>query len=70
MTIDTAITVLGMVEAHEVCIEAKDIAVDTMHKYQKIEQIVNAELEEYHPLDRNTYRLALIKEIIEHGKID
>ena len=36
MTIDTAITVLGMVEAHGVCIEAKDIAVDTMRKYQKM----------------------------------
>ena len=36
MTIDTAITVLGMVEAHGICIEAKDIAVETMRKYQKI----------------------------------
>lgn len=41
MTIDTAITVLGMVEAHGVCIEAKDIAVETMCKYQKIEQIIS-----------------------------
>lgn len=40
MTIDTAITVLGMVEAHGICIEAKDIAVETMHKYQKIKQIL------------------------------
>ena len=41
-----------------------------MRKYQKIEQIVNAELEEYHPLDRDPYRLALIKEVIEDEKID
>lgn len=40
MTIDTAITVLGMVEAHGICIEAKDVAVDTMRKYQQIEQIL------------------------------
>lgn len=37
MTIDTAITVLGMVEAHGICIEAKDIAVETMHKYQQLQ---------------------------------
>lgn len=37
MTIDTAITVLGMVEAHGICIEAKDIAVDTMRKYQMMQ---------------------------------
>jgi hypothetical protein len=45
MTIDTAINVLGMVEAHGVCIEAKDIAVETMRKYQKIEELI-----EYHML--------------------
>lgn len=42
MTIDTAITVLGMVEAHGICIEAKDIAVETMRKYQHITEIVEA----------------------------
>ena len=47
-----------------------DLAIETMRKYQQIEQIVNAELEEYHPLDRNYYRLALIREVVEDGKID
>ena len=41
MSIDTAITVLGMVEAHGICIEAKDVAVETMRKYQKIKQIID-----------------------------
>lgn len=42
MSIDTAITVLDMVEAHGVCIEAKDVAVETMRKYKKIEQILKS----------------------------
>lgn len=42
-------------------------AVETMRKYQQIEQIVNAEFEEYHPLDRNIYRLALIREVLKDG---
>lgn len=37
MTIDEVITVLGMVEAHGICIEAKDIAVETMRKYQQLQ---------------------------------
>jgi len=68
MTIEKAITVLGMVEAHGVCIEAKDIAVETMRKYQKIEQIVN----EYNlQLCNNTsdgaYNFQRIREVIEDG---
>lgn len=50
--------------------ESVDVAIDTMRKYQKIEQIVNAELEEYHPLDRNIYRLALIRKVLEDGDVD
>jgi len=61
MTIDTAITVLGMVEAHGVCIEAKDIAVDTMRKYQQIEQILDdCDLEAWEILEK-------IREVVEDG---
>ncbi|MBO7450417.1 MAG: hypothetical protein J6U54_08605 [Clostridiales bacterium] len=62
MTIDTAITVLGMVEAHGICIEAKDIAVDTMRKYQKIEDIY------YH--QRGEALENSLRAVIEDGKID
>ena len=50
--------------------QAFTIAISTMRKYQKIEQIVNDELEDFHLLDRNPYKIALIKEVIEDGKID
>jgi len=43
--------------------------IEVAKKYQKIEQIVNAEFEEYNPLDRNIYRLALIRKVIEDDKI-
>ena len=62
MTIDTAITVLGMVEAHGICIEAKDLAVDTMRKYQKIEDIY------YH--QRGEALENSLRAVIEDGKID
>lgn len=42
--------------------------IEIAKKYQKIEQIVNAELEEYNPLDRNIYRLALIRKVMEDDK--
>lgn len=41
-----------------------ETAIDTMRKYQKIEQIVNDELEDFHPLDRTPYKIALIKKEI------
>ena len=44
---------------------ALDIAIAIMGKYRKIEQIVRADFEEYHPLDRNPYKLHLIKKVIE-----
>jgi hypothetical protein len=44
--------------------------IEVAKKYQKIEQIVNAELEEYNPLDRNIYRLALIRKVMEDGNVD
>lgn len=57
-------------KAYSDMIEALQTAKDTMSKYQQIEQIVNAEFEEYHPLDRNIYRLALIREVLEDGNDD
>lgn len=67
MTIDEAITVLGMVEAHGICIEAKDIAIDAMRKYKQIEQIrhrvKHTDLE-----PAKAYEL--INEVLEDGKID
>ena len=66
MTIDTAITVLGMVEAHGICIEAKDIAVETMRKYQKIEQIVKSKTTRLSYVDG----FRQIKEVLEDGEID
>ena len=42
--------------------------IEVAKKYQKIEQIVNAEFEEYNPLDRNIYRLALIKKVMGDDK--
>jgi hypothetical protein len=62
MTIDEAITVLGMVEAHGICIEAKDIAVDTMRKYQKIEEIVSN-----YGFDTSWVCLKKIREVLEDG---
>ena len=62
MSIDTAINVLGMVEAHGVCIEAKDIAVDTMRKYQKIETLIN--LWKCNKINQIGYK---ILEVIEDG---
>lgn len=65
MTIDEAITILGMVEAHGVCIEAKDIAVETMRKYQKIEQIMKKRYGRYH-----IEIVQEIKEVMEDGNVD
>lgn len=44
-----------------------NFAIDTMRKYQQIEKILNKDLEEYHPLDRNPIRLSLIREVVEDG---
>ena len=49
------------------CLEFRQLA-EWLEQLQKIEQIVNAEFEEYHPLDRNIYRLALIRKVIEDEK--
>lgn len=45
-------------------------AIDTLQKYQKIEQILQADFEEYHPFDRDHYKLYLIKKELENGKDD
>ena len=63
MTIDTAITVLGMVEAHGVCIEAKDVAVDTMRKYQKIEDFARWVAEEVIDEELWTYNYLAFAEL-------
>lgn len=63
MTIDTAITVLGMVEAHGICIEAKDIAVETMRKYQKIKEIV----EHWACCGNPSDSMIAISEVLEDG---
>lgn len=44
-----------------------NFALDTMRKYQKIEQIISAELEYLHPFDRNKCIVASIKEVLEDG---
>lgn len=68
MTIDTAITVLGMIEAHGICIEAKDVAVETMRKYQNITEIVT---KWHNDLSfKTSMAMTEIEEVIEDGKID
>lgn len=46
-----------------------DAALDTMSKYQMIKEIMSADLEHIHPLDRDPYRLAKIREVL-NGNID
>ena len=38
---------------------------DTMRKYQKIQEIMSADLEHIHPLDRDPFKLAKIREVLE-----
>jgi hypothetical protein len=46
------------------------MAIDAMRKYQKIEEIMSADLEHIHPLDRDKYIVASIKEVLENGNDD
>ena len=51
--------------AEDFC-KAYDMAIDTMRKYQKIQEIMSADLEHIHPLDRDKYIVASIKEVISN----
>ena len=50
--------------------ETIDFAIDTMRKYQKIEEIVNSDPEYIHHTDMNTYKVNSIREVVKDGKID
>ena len=41
-----------------------------VEKYQEIEEIMNADLEHIHPLDRDKYIVDSIKEVINHANKD
>lgn len=43
MSIKDAITVLNCVEAHGVCIEAKDMAIKSLETIQRIDDVLNVE---------------------------
>ena len=47
------------------CYDAIDVGIDTMLKYQKIEQIVNSNPDYIHHTDIDTYKLNSIREVIE-----
>ena len=74
MSIDKTISELEILKkntfSYMTANQAFTTAISTMRKYQKIEEIVNDELEDFHPLDRNPYKIALIKKVVEDGKID
>lgn len=46
--------------------EFTSTALDIMFKYKKIEEIMSADFEHIHPLDRDKYIVASIKEVINH----
>jgi hypothetical protein len=48
--------------------EAMDIIKDTVIRYQNIQNILNEDFEEYNPLDRDPYRLSLIRKEVKGGK--
>lgn len=50
--------------------ETIDFAIDTMRKYQKIEEIVNSNPEYIHHTDMNTYKVNSIREVVKDGKTD
>ena len=65
MTIDEAIKVLKTSVALGECYDAKEIAIDTMRKYQKIEALINSW--ELGLIDNIGHE---ISEVLENGKID
>lgn len=52
------------------CYDAIDVGIEIMCKYKKIQEILRADFEKYHPLDREPYKLHLIEEVLEDGKTD
>ena len=70
MTIDEALgTIKGerWIGCQEKYVEAMNLIADAMHKYQKIGEILRADFEEYHPLDRDPYKLHLIEKVMLDG---
>ena len=55
-------------ESFGICAESLKVAIDTMRKYQEIKEIMSADLEHIHPLDRDKYIVASIKEVLKNGK--
>ena len=55
-------------ESFGICAESLKVAIDTMRKYQKIQKIINVDLEHIHPLDRDKYIIASIKEVLKNDK--
>ena len=60
MTIDEAIAVLGMVESYGLADYAKNIAIDTMRKYKKLNEIVSLNDKEF-----KEYSIKELAEILE-----
>lgn len=48
--------------------EAMDVIKDTIIRYQNIQNILNEDFEDINPLDRDPYRLSLIRKEVEGGK--
>ena len=72
MTIDKTIEFFNGLECHTPqAKDAKDVAVDTMHKYQKIKEIMD-ELNDnfYGSFLKDRQAIDKIYEVIEDGKID
>lgn len=61
MTIKDAISILNMVEAHGVCVEAKDVAIESMKALREIKQIIDAQVY----LQEDVWRYKAICEVVK-----
>ena len=61
---------ISEIKEYQYYIERDKLTISIMRKYQKIEQILNEDFKEYHPLDRNPYRLSLIREVLEDENVN